>query len=140
MTVPDYRLLNQQRTQMMRAFLGINHDDKRTLGRNRNEVWVRHAVFLPTRHPDFIRLKWHRVVKRADRFDNHACNVAGVSARSSCIRGPRALLPGERRIDTTTIPTAKRRVGPMQDPLYRKNVAHQTMGYVYPPQLSYHFR
>jgi hypothetical protein len=28
----------------------------------------------------------------------------------------------------------------MQDPLYRKDVALQTMGYFYPAQLSYHFR
>lgn len=41
---------------------------------------------------------------------------------------------------TTMIPTARRRVCLLQDPLYRKNVAHQTMGYFYPPQLSYHFR
>ena len=49
-------------------------------------------------------------------------------------------LPGEIRIYTTTIPTARRRVTLLQDPLYRKDVALQTMGYFYPPQLSYHFR
>ena len=49
-------------------------------------------------------------------------------------------LPGELRIYLTTIPTAKRRVCLMQDPLYRKDVALQTMGYFYPAQLSYHFR
>ncbi len=49
-------------------------------------------------------------------------------------------VPGEIRIYTTTIPTARRRPALMQDPLYRKSVALQTMGYFYPPQLSYHFR
>ena len=49
-------------------------------------------------------------------------------------------VPGEIRIYTTTIPTARRRVCLLQDPLYRKDVMHQTMGYFYPPQLSYHFR
>ncbi|MBI4625910.1 MAG: hypothetical protein HY736_22155 [Verrucomicrobia bacterium] len=49
-------------------------------------------------------------------------------------------IPGEIRIYTTTIPTARRRVCLLQDPLYRKDVALQTMGYFYPPQLSYHFR
>lgn len=49
-------------------------------------------------------------------------------------------LPGELRIYTTTIPTAQRRPALMQDPLYRKDVALQTMGYFYPAQLSYHFR
>jgi hypothetical protein len=49
-------------------------------------------------------------------------------------------LPGEIRIYTTTIPTTLRRPAPIQDPLYRKDVALQTMGYFYPPQLSYHFR
>lgn len=49
-------------------------------------------------------------------------------------------MPGEIRIYTTTIPTTLRRPAPIQDPLYRKDVALQTMGYFYPPQLSYHFR
>ncbi|MBI5768037.1 MAG: silent information regulator protein Sir2 [Verrucomicrobia bacterium] len=49
-------------------------------------------------------------------------------------------LPGEIRIYTTTIPTARRRVCLLQDALYRKDVMLQTMGYFYPPQLSYHFR
>ena len=49
-------------------------------------------------------------------------------------------VPGEIRIYTTTIPTTRRRVSLLQDPLYRKNVTLQTMGYFYPPQLSYHFR
>ena len=49
-------------------------------------------------------------------------------------------LPGEIRIYTTTIPTPRRRVALMQDPLYRKDVALQAMGYFYPPQLSYHFK
>jgi rhamnogalacturonan endolyase len=49
-------------------------------------------------------------------------------------------IPGEIRIYTTSIPTPRRRVTLMQDPLYRKDVALQTMGYFYPAQLSYHFR
>lgn len=49
-------------------------------------------------------------------------------------------LPGELRIYTSTIPTKRRRPTLLQDPLYRKDVALQTMGYFYPPQLSYHFR
>lgn len=49
-------------------------------------------------------------------------------------------IPGELRIYTTTIPTPRRRPALMQDPLYRKDVALQTMGYFYPAQLSYHFR
>ncbi len=49
-------------------------------------------------------------------------------------------VPGEIRIYTTTIPTTRRRTTLMQDPLYRKDVALQTMGYFYPAQLSYHFR
>lgn len=47
---------------------------------------------------------------------------------------------GELRIYTTTIPTTSRRVSLMEDPLYRNNAAQQSMGYFYPPQLSYHFR
>ena len=47
---------------------------------------------------------------------------------------------GELRIHTTTIPTTRRRVCLMEDPLYRNDAAQQAMGYLYPPQLSYHFR
>jgi rhamnogalacturonan endolyase len=49
-------------------------------------------------------------------------------------------LPGELRVYTTTIPTARRRVTLTEDPLYRKDVALQAMGYIYPPQLSFHFK
>jgi rhamnogalacturonan endolyase len=49
-------------------------------------------------------------------------------------------VPGELRIYTTTIPTSRRRPTLIQDPVYRKDVALQAMGYFYPPQLSYHFR
>lgn len=45
-------------------------------------------------------------------------------------------IDGELRIYTTTIPTDHRRPWLMEDPLYRNDVALQTMGYFYPPQLS----
>lgn len=45
-------------------------------------------------------------------------------------------LPGEVRIYTTTVPATSRRVCLMQDRLYRTDVAMQTMGYFYPPQLG----
>jgi len=45
-------------------------------------------------------------------------------------------LNGEIRIYTTTIPATTRRVCLMQDRLYRTDVAMQTMGYFYPPQLG----
>jgi len=44
-------------------------------------------------------------------------------------------LKGEIRIYTTTVPTNKRRICLMQDRLYRTDVAMQTMGYFYPPQV-----
>lgn len=44
---------------------------------------------------------------------------------------------GEIRIYTTTIPSTRRNVCLMQDPLYRTDTALQAMGYFYPPQLSY---
>ena len=43
---------------------------------------------------------------------------------------------GEIRIYTTTYPATTRRVTLMQDRLYRTDVAMQTMGYFYPPQLG----
>ena len=45
-------------------------------------------------------------------------------------------LDGEIRIYTTTVPATTRRVCLMQDRLYRTDVAMQTMGYFYPPQLG----
>lgn len=47
---------------------------------------------------------------------------------------------GELRIYTTTIPTTRRRPALMEDALYRKDAALQSMGYLYPPQTSYQFR
>lgn len=43
---------------------------------------------------------------------------------------------GELRIYTTSIPTKLRRSWLMEDRLYRNDVTMQTMGYLYPPQLS----
>ena len=45
-------------------------------------------------------------------------------------------LDGEIRIYSTTVPATTRRVCLMQDRLYRTDVAMQTMGYFYPPQLG----
>ena len=44
---------------------------------------------------------------------------------------------GELRIATTTVPSTSRHVTLMQDPLYRNDVAHASMGYFYPPNTSY---
>ncbi len=45
-------------------------------------------------------------------------------------------VPGELRIYVTTIPAADRRVCLMQDPIYRLDVAHLSMGYPQVPMLS----
>lgn len=50
------------------------------------------------------------------------------------------VVPGELRITTTTIPAADRRVTLMQDDIYRLYVAMVSMGYLYPPQLSYYLK
>ena len=44
---------------------------------------------------------------------------------------------GELRIYTTTIPAADRRVTLMQDPLYRNDVTHRSMGYPHVPMTSF---
>jgi rhamnogalacturonan endolyase len=46
-------------------------------------------------------------------------------------------LQGELRIYTTSIPAADRRVALMQDPLYRNDVTHRSMGYPHVPMTSY---
>ena len=45
-------------------------------------------------------------------------------------------VPGELRIYTTTIPTTRRHVWLMEDPIYRNDVSLVAMGYLYPPQLT----
>jgi rhamnogalacturonan endolyase len=45
-------------------------------------------------------------------------------------------VPGELRIYTTTIPSTRRHVWLMEDPIYRNDVALAAMGYLYPPQLT----
>ena len=45
---------------------------------------------------------------------------------------------GELRIYSTVIPAADRRVCLMQDPLYRNDVTHRTMGYPHYPMTSYY--
>jgi rhamnogalacturonan endolyase len=48
-------------------------------------------------------------------------------------------VPGQLRIYTTTAPSQERHVAFMQDDIYRLDVAMVSMGYFYPPQLSYYF-
>ena len=45
---------------------------------------------------------------------------------------------GELRIYSTVIPAADRRVCLMQDPLYRNDVTHRSMGYTHYPMTSYY--
>ncbi len=47
-------------------------------------------------------------------------------------------LPGELRIHTTTIPAKDRRACLMQDPVYRAEVAHRSMGYEQSPVTGYY--
>jgi len=48
------------------------------------------------------------------------------------------VLPGELRIYTTTLPARDRRVSLMQDPVYRAEVAHRSMGYEQSPVPGYY--
>jgi rhamnogalacturonan endolyase len=48
------------------------------------------------------------------------------------------ILPGEVRIYSTTIPAKDRRICLMQDPFYRTEVAHRSMGYEQSPVTSYY--
>ena len=69
------------------------------------------------------------------------CRVEGrVVAVADCLGDWReeiiTALNGEIRIYSTTIPATTRRMCLMQDRLYRTDVAMQTMGYLYPPQLG----
>ncbi len=45
---------------------------------------------------------------------------------------------GELRIYSTVIPAADRRICLMQDPLYRNDVTHRSMGYSHYPMTSFY--
>ena len=45
---------------------------------------------------------------------------------------------GELRIYSTSIPARSRRVSLMQDPFYRNDVTHRSMGYPHVPMTSYY--
>lgn len=45
---------------------------------------------------------------------------------------------GELRVYSTSIPATDRRVALMQDPLYRNDVTHRSMGYTHVPMTSYY--
>ena len=45
---------------------------------------------------------------------------------------------GELRIAITTVPSTSRHVNLMQDPLYRNDVTHRSMGYPHVPMPSYY--
>jgi hypothetical protein len=49
-------------------------------------------------------------------------------------------IPGELRVYISTFPAKDRHVALMQDDIYRMDVAMVSMGYLYPPQLSYYFK
>jgi hypothetical protein len=48
------------------------------------------------------------------------------------------VLPGEIRIYSTTIPAIDRRICLMQDPLYRSDIVHRSMGYEQSPVTTYY--
>jgi rhamnogalacturonan endolyase len=48
------------------------------------------------------------------------------------------ILPGEMRIYRTTIPATDRRVTLLQDPFYRNQVIHRSMGYEQSPIPSFY--
>ena len=48
------------------------------------------------------------------------------------------ILPGELRIYSTSIPATDRRICLMQDPIYRAEVVHRSMGYEQSPVTSYY--
>jgi len=78
---------------------------------------------------------------KGDSVGNYAGQILAVA---DCVGDWReemiTVVEGELRIYTTTIPAKNRRVTLMQDPIYRNDVAMVSMGYLYPPQLSYYMK
>jgi rhamnogalacturonan endolyase len=60
-----------------------------------------------------------------------ACILAGV-----CCAPIVTTTKGELRIYSTWVPAADRRISLMQDPLYRNDVTHRSMGYPHVPMTS----
>ena len=78
--------------------------------------------------------KWQGpVLGKTEGFVQHVADIIG-DWREEII----TYTAGELRIYSTTIPATDRRVSLMQDPLYRNDVTHRSMGYPHVPMTSYY--
>ena len=90
---------------------------------------------------DRINLNKLSIVKY--KGDSLTSNILGSVLMMADIQGDwreelLTILPGELRIYATTIPATDRRVCLMQDPFYRAEVVHRSMGYEQSPVTSYY--
>ncbi len=77
--------------------------------------------------------KWKGAsLTRIEGFVQQVADIAG-DWREEIV----TVVAGELRIYSTTIPAADRRVTLMQDPLYRNDVTHRSMGYPHVPMTSF---
>ena len=77
--------------------------------------------------------KWKGpVIGRTEGSVQHVADLVG-DWREEIV----TFLKGELRIYSTPLPAADRRVSLMQDPLYRNDVTHRSMGYPHVPMTSY---
>jgi rhamnogalacturonan endolyase len=78
--------------------------------------------------------KWHgETLGRTEGSVQHVADILG-DWREEIV----TYTKGELRIYSTTIPATDRRVSLMQDPLYRHDVTHRSMGYPHVPMTSYY--
>src|SRR6266853_6497596 len=63
--------LDQNRTDVSRMFTCVGDDDPRPLGRNHNEIRVRHAQTLAAIGADFVRPERNCPVELSNRLNQH---------------------------------------------------------------------
>jgi rhamnogalacturonan endolyase len=99
-----------------------------------NELVWWDADLLRETHSRGTIAKWQGpVLGKTDGSVQHVADILG-DWREEIV----TLAAGELRIYSTTIPATDRRVTLMQDPLYRNDVTHRSMGYPHVPMTSYY--
>ncbi len=101
----------------------------RSEGQRRSREWYRNWV--PENY--VIKYKGDTLTQKIEGNVNMMADILG-DWREELI----TVKNGEMRIYTTTIPAADRRVCLMQDPVYRAEVAHRSMGYPQSPVPGYY--
>jgi rhamnogalacturonan endolyase len=102
---------------------------------------LRESVVYPPREDGAPRSRTYSIAKF--RGNTLTSDIEGMVTMIADLAGDWreeliTVMPGELRIYTTLIPATDRRICLMQDPLYRSDVVHRSMGYAQSPVTTYY--